>query len=602
MQLNDIIVALQPFKKKEKAKQLYTVWGENLDSSHVLEEYPRPQLKRKDYTILNGLWEYAFTDGGKPEKYEGSILVPFSPESILSGVSRQLKPEEYLWYAKTLYADGLEEKRNWEKKRCILHFGGVDQACIVYINQQEVIRHTGGYLPFSVDITTYLQEGENQLTVKVRDLSDTSFRARGKQKINRGGMFYTAQSGIWQTVWMEWVPKIYITELKMDPDLDGKQIWIKIKTNAGKGCTSIQCGIFGHIKVSFQGQTVIEKAVNNPDFCLELPMVKPWSPEHPNLYDIELHAGEDVVKSYFAMRKFEICKDQNGITRFFLNHEPYFMNGVLDQGYWSDGLMTAPSDEAYIFDILKMKELGFNTLRKHCKIEPLRWYYHCDRLGMLVWQDMVNGGEEYNMERICYLPTVFSKVRKNFKDSNYWYTSRQNAAGRREWQKECKDTVKLLYNVCSLAVWVPFNEGWGQFDANKAAAFIKKLDKSRLIDQASGWFDQGGGDFCSVHIYFDRLFVKPEKRAFIISEFGGYACLIKEHSYSEQIYGYRRYETMESFQKAFQNLYKEEVMPLVKKGLCGAIYTQLSDVEEEVNGLLTYDRKQCKVIPLHHKK
>lgn len=597
MQLKDVVTALQPFKKNEKGRQLYTYWGERLDPSHVLEEYPRPQLRRRDYTVLNGYWNYAFTCGREPDEYDGSILVPFSPESILSQVGRQLKPEEYLWYERSLFVNGLDELRSWAKKRCILHFGGVDQACVLYINKQEVLRHLGGYLPFSADITDYLAEGKNSILLKVRDLSDTSYHTKGKQRLNRGGMFYTAQSGIWQTVWLEWVPKIYVTGLKFTPDLDKETVEIEIDTNANHKTGMVKSGIFGYIKVSLDGSILLEKEVDSQKFSLKLPKVMPWSPETPVLYDVELHVGEDDITSYFAIRKFQIGRDKNGITRFYLNNQPYFMNGVLDQGYWPDGLMTAPSDKAFIYDIQKMKDLGFNTLRKHCKVEPMRWYYHCDRLGMLVWQDMVNGGDEYSMERICYIPTVFPKLQKSFKDSNYQYTSRGNPAGRREWLRECEETVELLYNVPSLAVWVVFNEGWGQFDANKAAGFIRRLDKTRLIDQASGWFDQGGGDFKSVHIYFDKLFIKPENRAFIISEFGGYACLVKQHSYSRQIYGYKRFESRKKLKDGLEALYKTEVAPLVKKGLCGVIYTQLSDVEEEVNGLLTYDRKVCKAAP-----
>jgi beta-galactosidase/beta-glucuronidase len=320
-----------------------------------------------------------------------------------------------------------------------------------------------------------------------------------------------------------------------------------------------------------------------------------WSPENPYLYNMVIFAGNDKVESYFAMRKVEIKKDEEDIPRIFLNNKPYFQNGLLDQGYWPDGLYTAPSDEALIFDIQKAKELGFNMLRKHIKIEPLRWYYHCDRLGMLVWQDMINGGEDYNTLLVGYLPTLFPGIVNHIKDSHYKWFGRKSEEGRKEWSEECRETVELLYNSPSIVVWVPFNEAWGQFDAKKAYDLIRELDTTRLVDHASGWYDQKCGDFKSIHEYFHPLKVKVETRPVILSEFGGYACYINEHSYSLQIYGYRIYLTKEDFHKAYQDLLEKEIENLRKLGLSAAVYTQLSDVEDEVNGLFTYDRKICKV-------
>jgi beta-galactosidase/beta-glucuronidase len=308
-------------------------------------------------------------------------------------------------------------------------------------------------------------------------------------------------------------------------------------------------------------------------------------------------AGEDRVESYFAMRKVEIKKGEDNLPRIFLNNQPYFQNGLLDQGYWPDGLYTAPSDEALIFDIQKARELGFNMLRKHVKIEPLRWYYHCDRLGMLVWQDIVNGGSEYNMLLIGYLPTIFPGIARRIKDKHYKIFGRKNEEGRREWTRECEETVKLLYNSPSVVVWVPFNEGWGQFDAKLAYENIRELDTTRLVDHASGWYDQRCGDFNSIHNYFHPLKVNPGSRPAILSEYGGYACYILEHSYSMQIYGYRIYLTKEDLNKAYQDLIWKEVKNMADQGLSAAVYTQLSDVEDEVNGLFTYDRRICKVIP-----
>jgi hypothetical protein len=320
-----------------------------------------------------------------------------------------------------------------------------------------------------------------------------------------------------------------------------------------------------------------------------------WSPDDPYLYQMTIIVGEDKVESYFAMRKVEIKKDTNGVPRIFLNNEPYFQNGILDQGYWPDGLYTAPSDEALIYDIRKAKEMGFNMIRKHIKIEPLRWYYHCDRIGMLVWQDIVNGGGRYKLLLVGYLPTLFPGIASRIKDKHYRLFGRRDEAGRREWTEECKATVRLLYNQSSLAVWVPFNEGWGQFDALKAVELIRSLDDTRLIDHASGWYDQQGGDFDSIHNYFHPLSLTMKKRAAILSEFGGYACYIKDHAYSWQIYGYRIYLTKEEFEEAFRRLLDEDILKLKEAGLSAAVYTQLTDVEDEVNGLLTYDRRVCKI-------
>lgn len=587
MKIKNLYSTIQSFRKKEKSKQLYTEWGSKIEPEHVLGEYPRPQLVRDHYVMLNGYWKYAFGSRKLPVQYEGSILVPFSPESALSGVGRALSPDEYLWYERTLPMDSLPAG-----KRCILHFGAVDQRCHVWVNGERVITHHGGYLPFEADITDKLRKGENILRVCVQDVTDTSYHTRGKQKLHRGGMFYTAQSGIWQPVWYEWVPECHIGQVLFTSDVDRGTVTVQLTIEGRDGADGS-----GQVFV-YRNKELVAGGKLGEGGRLTLPIPEPvlWTPETPELYDVNLLYGADRVESYFAMRCFTVEQDEEGISRFCLNHQPYFMNGVLDQGYWPDGLMTAPSDEAFIYDIGKMKELGFNTIRKHCKIEPLRWYYHCDRLGMLVWQDMVNGGSAYRMESICYFPTLFPKLASKMKDDLYFMTSRSHQKGREEWNRECVQTVELLRSVPSLAVWVVFNEGWGQFDAQRAVEQIQRLDPHRLIDQASGWFDQGGGDFASSHEYFRRLTVHPESRASILSEFGGYACYVKGHSYSSRIYGYKIYGDTGSFTRAFGQLYGAEIPRLQAEGLCGAIYTQLSDVEEEVNGLLTYDRKFCKII------
>lgn len=603
MKLKDAIRTLL-FKNKDIIfNQLYTEWGSMIDPNNVLAEYPRPQLKRGNYTILNGYWNYNITkDHIKPVKYDGKILVPFSPESILSGVNRQLQPGEILWYERPLI---IHEKR--PGKRLILNFGAVDQECEVLINYRSIKHHVGGYLPFSVDITDYVEDGGNLLTVKVMDASDTSYHSRGKQKLDRGGMFYTAQSGIWQTVWMEWVPETYIESLSITPLVDESIVRVTInlnqavksvgKTRGLKSGSKSNQEIMFRVDVFDKGTRI--QSVRSKDSTIDIPMKNftYWSPENPYLYNLVIWAGEDVVESYFGMRKVELKKDENGITRIFLNNKPYFQNGLLDQGYWPDGLYTAPSDEAMIFDIKKAKELGFNMLRKHIKIEPLRWYYHCDRLGMLVWQDMVNGGGKYNQLIVGYLPTLFPWTAGLLNDKHYSLFARKSKEGREEWLAECEESVKHLYNSPSIVVWVPFNEAWGQFDANKVTDLIRSLDATRLIDQASGWYDQKGGDFKSIHNYFHPLKYERDKhdRAVVLSEFGGYACYVKDHSFSPFVYGYRIYVDTNQLEETLHKLYDEDIKRLKEEGISAVVYTQLSDVEDEVNGLLTYDRKVCKL-------
>lgn len=574
LKILDAIKSMNWSTKKREYHQLYTKWGEELNPNEVLTEYPRPQLKRKNYSILNGHWDYKITDSKNiPKKYTGKILVPFSPESILSGVDYQLQPDEVLWYHRTI--DIQEVSKN---KKCILHFGAVDQWCMVYVNQEQVGEHMGGYLPFCIDITKQLKIGLNHLEVCVTDESDTSYHSRGKQKLDRGGMFYTAQSGIWQTVWMEWVPKRYIEKLKIEPRYDSSEVLIELTLNqeVREGITEeIDEGVNKRIKKEITegfdrrsitkrekadttvtieiyafNQLLVRQESKNQNLVVKLPKRIPWSPEDPFLYQVKLQMGGDSIESYFAMRKIEVAVGKAGIPRIQLNNVPYFQNGVLDQGYWPDGLYTAPSDEAMIYDIKTMKELGFQMIRKHIKIEPLRWYYHCDRLGMLVWQDMVNGGEEYHSAYVSYLPTI-SKKAVQMKDHSYRKTSRANKKGREEWLIECKETVDHLYNCPCIVVWVPFNEGWGQFDAKEAVTLIQTYDKTRLIDHASGWFDQGVGDMKSVHNYFRKLEVHLDHRAYVISEYGGYACHMKGHSYSDKIYGYRRYATTQQLMKDY---------------------------------------------------
>lgn len=618
MKIKEMLGTLQPGKKQEKPAQLWTKWGEEVKNEcealdYVpLPEYPRPQMRREDYTVLNGWWEYRIASFSW-----GKILVPFSPESVLSGVSRQLQPDEELWYRRNVQISEDEYQTHRAKKdRLLLQFCAVDQECRVYWNGHLVGSHRGGYLAFTVEVTEFVRPGANELQVICTDESDTGAEARGKQKLQPGGMFYTAQSGIWQTVWMEWVPQRSVEWIKIMSQPDEGVVRIRVRVSAqgqraellntekGRTCTYMPEQIF--ITISYEESEEEKLQIScipsrrgagwtDYDAAITIQNAKLWSPEHPFLYDLEICAGEDHVKSYFAMRTFSVEADEKGIPRFCLNHRPYFLNGVLDQGYWPEGLYTAPTDEALASDIKRMKECGFRLLRKHCKLEPMRWYYHCDRLGMLVWQDMVNGGETYDMNRICYLPTLLHsfQTKKGYSEAA---CGRKDRTGCEAWKRDCIQTVRQLFNVVSLAGWVIFNEGWGQFDTKEMTALVKKLDGRRPVDAASGWFDFGGGDYRSEHNYFFKLQVpkkwkkNPGGRAFVISEYGGLTLKIPGHIWKEQSYGYGKLSSQAEFQEQFRKL-QEEIRALEKEGLSGAIYTQASDIEEEINGIYTYDRR-----------
>ena len=549
---------------------MLTLWGEQLDRSHVLQEYPRPQMRREQYTILNGFWDYAITGSDrKPEKWDGQILVPFSPEAPLSGVERSLQPGQYLWYRRNL---NLQAEPG---SRVLLHFGAVDQIAAVFLNDIPIGGHTGGYTAFTLDLTGSCT-GADELVVRVRDDTDKSPLSRGKQKTERGGIWYTPQSGIWQTVWAEIVPAAYIADLRIIPKFDESRVEITVCSGTDADCS-----------VEFDGQTFAGRT--NVPLSVPVPMFRPWSPESPVLYPFTARLGDDRVESYFAMRKVAVRKDESGVPRIHLNGRPYFMHGVLDQGYWPDGLYTAPSDEALILDIQSMKDMGFNMLRKHIKVEPMRWYYHCDRLGMLVWQDMVNGGAEIYKKLTVASPLV-TKI--HWKDNKYAAFGRLDEKGRKSYYKELTEMIRQLRNVPSIVMWVPFNEGWGQFDAIQAVELIQKLDSDRLIDHASGWHDQGIGQLQSLHVYFTAYRFKPDRkgRAVILSEYGGYNLMIPGHSWNTKNFGYRKLSDPDALLQAYEELMIGQILPAMEKGLSAAVYTQLSDVEDEVNGLWTYDR------------
>lgn len=566
---------------------MLTRWGETLDKQQVLQEYPRPQLVRESFYNLNGLWDYAITASDAcPGAWDGQILVPFSPEAPLSGVGKTLRPGQVLWYRRPL---PLKKRAGM---RTLLHFGAVDQRAWVYVNGLLAGTHTGGYTAFTLDITKLLREGENTLTVAVRDDTDTVPLARGKQKTKRGGIWYTPQSGIWQTVWAELVPERYIGSLLFTPELPEGRIRWQVFSAAPQGAK---------VSVCYQGEPVAE-GETDADGCgsavIAPEQLHLWTPETPELYDVTVTLGDDTVKSYFAMRTVGTGRDAAGHPCLLLNGQPYFHHGVLDQGYWPDGLYTAPSDEALIYDIRAMKDLGFNMLRKHGKIEADRWYFHCDRMGMLVWQDMPNGGSSYHHWFVTYLATLLNWMRIPVKDIHAKLLSRTDEDGRQEYVDDIRGMIRALYNHPSIVTWIPFNEGWGQFSTKQVTDMIHKLDSSRLVDSASGWFDQGCGDINSLHYYFLGLPIPRSKRVLALSEFGGYSLRVPEHSACKNTYGYKKFTTSDGLTSGFAHLMEETIVPSVKKGYSAAIYTQLSDIEEEVNGLITYDRKKVKMNPL----
>ena len=577
-------------KKKEAHKKgknlinIFTQWGSSLKKDNILQEYPRPQFERNSYLNLNGEWYYSLNNGKEKPKYKRKIIVPFPIESPLSGVKNKiLQPGMILWYRRII--DLTKIKNNG---RFLLHFGAVDQFTEVFINNKKVGEHDGGYTSFYFDITNYINKdlAKTEIVVKVIDNYSKDGAAFGKQGRPRTSIFYAQTGGIWQTVWIESVPMTYIKDVKITPRYDEPSVTF-LMTIEGKNLYNIK----GKVKILDKEQNIIKTLRIIPNVETEIKMpdnFRSWSPEDPYLYKVEYTYGKDVVKSYFGMRKFSIGLDKKNIKRLFLNNKPYFHNGVLDQGYWSDGYITAPSDEAIIYDIQTMKDLGFNMLRKHIKIEPKRWYYHCDIIGMLVWQDQPSGGT-----------FPFKRVNKTqfIKDNNYKEFSRENKKGRKNFVRDLERTIDLLYNVPSISTWVPFNEGWGQFDSVKIAKKIKSLDKTRFVDHVSGYIDQNGIDFKSIHIYKKPIKLEPDKlnRPIILSEFGGFGRIIKNHVGCQRQSSYIMFDTEKKLTKGIKNLLKYEIYPNIKKGLCASVYTQLSDIEEEVNGFLTYDRKIMKV-------
>ncbi len=570
---------------------LKTRWAEEAMCDLPLPEYPRPQMVREDWVNLNGMFDFAITgDIDWCDEYTDEIIVPFAVESCLSGICKRISAKDRLWYRKKITLP-----ESFKGKRTLLHFGAVDWECKVYINKKEVGSHIGGYCPFTIDITDALTDGENELVVRVYDPTDEGWQNRGKQASESHGFWYTSTSGIWQTVWMEAVSENYIASYNVTPDIDNAVVMLKTAVIGD-----------GELKIKiYDGETVVaEKAISAED-KIAVPDMKLWSPESPFLYDfvLELSKGGEVVdsiKGYFGMRKYSIG-EYEGYNRLFLNNEPYFQRGLLDQGYWSDGGMTPPTDEAMIYDIEKMKDLGFNMLRKHIKVEPARWYYHCDKLGMLVWQDMISGGKALNLFHAGVLPNIYGVlnplVNLTKKDNAYKIFNRDRIEWRLQFEEELFEMIDALYNYTSICCWVPFNEGWGQFDAKRIGDAIKEKDPSRFVDHASGWYDQKGCDFRSIHKYIlPFIMPKYDGRPIVLSEFGGYSQKIKGHVWNwEKSFGYQMYANKVALTNAYKALHEKQIIPNIKKGLSATVYTQVSDVEFEVNGILSYDRELVKL-------
>ena len=578
-----IVLAVLPASVRAEWKPapspLMTNFAKDVSPEKVHPEYPRPQLVRKDWVNLNGLWQYAITskDAERPTKWDGEILVPFCIESALSGVGKKVMPDQLLWYRRTF-----SKTPTMDNRKLLLHFGAVDFQTTVWVNDKLVGEHKGGFVPFTFDITDTLKEGDQELIVRVWDPTDKGSQPRGKQVLKPGGIFYTAVTGIWQTVWLEPVNKPgHITGLKISTDIDKNEVTVEVNISNTLGNTSTRVEVLEDGKAIAQLEGLVSK------HTIKVPDAKRWTPDRPHLYGLRasisgmmISTGKDSVESYFAFRKIAVGKDKKGVNRLFLNNEALFQMGTLDQGWWPDGLLTPPTDEALAFDIIKLKELGFNMMRKHIKVEPARFYYHCDRLGLLVWQDMPSGmaeGKKQNIAPNAKEDAVFSEE------------------DRKEFLTELQAMVDHLVNFSCIVVWVPFNEGWGQHDTNEILKWLMAYDPTRLVDGPSGWTDRGVGHMKDIHVYpGPGMFPIEPERVSVLGEFGGLGLPLEGHLWQpNQNWGYRTLKTTAELRDAYRLLILR-LHPLIGDGLAAAVYTQTTDVESEVNGLLTYDRKVMK--------
>ncbi len=556
---------------------LLSPWGEKLNKELPVPEYPRMLLQRGSYMCLNGVWDYQITDGSAPAAaYWQRITVPFAVGAPLSGVEDILQPQQTLWYR-------LHFPYEPSGIRTRLNFEAVDQCCVVYLNGKEAGWHNGGYEAFSLDITGMLQK-HNELVVEVKDETDQGLWSFGKQRLEHGGMWYTPTAGIWGTVWIEELPDHAVQDIRILPDYDRGQIQLDLAGEFSQSVITI-----------FAGKKLIHRDLTGQKhMIIDLPGFRSWSPEDPFLYDIYVQTEDDTVRSYFGMRKFSMLKDAQGHPRFALNNHPYVLAGLLDQGYSVDGLYTYPADAAMRYEIQQCKDLGFNLLRKHAKVENRRWYYYCDRIGMLVMQDIPNGGGPYDRWKLLNLPTIgFRKM----KDDRYASFGRENPEGRTSYLQELDEIVHELSGCTGLCAWVPFNEGWGQFDSAAVTRHIRQLDPQRLVDSASGWHDNGAGDFDSRHRYFRPFHAHgDDERILLLSEFGGYQYRAAGHGQEEKTFkAYKQYTDMRAYSDAVLKSFEQDCLQQIPNGLSGYIYTQLSDVEEECNGLFTADRRLLKI-------
>jgi len=560
-------------------EKIKTRWSSQIDVNNVLPEYPRPLMERSEWMNLNGLWNYAILPVGKPapSAFDGKILVPFAVESSLSGVQKNVGKANELWYEREFTIPS-----KWKNNRVLLHFGAVDWKTDVWVNDVKVGRHTGGYTPFSFEITTALKNGSNKLIVKVWDPTNDGYQPRGKQVNKPEGIWYTPVTGIWQTVWLEPVPDKFITQVKTTPNIDINILNIEVATNDFSASDRIEVKVMDGSKVVATAQSINHLPVEivMPD------QVKLWSPESPFLYDLEITLWNgtkqiDKVKSYAAMRKYSIKRDENGIVRLQLNNKNLFQFGPLDQGWWPDGLYTAPTDEALKFDIQKTKDFGFNMIRKHVKVEPARWYTYCDRLGMIVWQDMPSGDGGPQWQPHQY----FSGLE--------WLRSPESEAN---FRKEWKEIIDFLYSNPCIGVWVPFNEAWGQFKTKEIVEWTKEYDPSRLVNPASGGNHYPVGDMLDLHNYPNpALYLYDAQRVTVLGEYGGIGWAVKGHLWEpDRNWGYVQFNSAKEVTDEYVK-YAEQLMNLIQHGFSAAVYTQTTDVEVEVNGLMTYDREIIKM-------